>query len=493
MPKFLSNILDADRVDTTSSTNKFTTAGDISKLAGIAAGAEVNQNAFSTVAVSGQTSVTADSKTDTLTLVAGTNVTITTDAATDSITINSTASGGGNSFGTIAVSGQSDVIADAANDTLTFIAGSNVTLTTNATNDSITIAATDTNTTYSAGNGLGLSGTTFSLDTPGTITGATTNAVTADSHTHAVSLTAADVGALPISGGTLTGSLKSQSSTGAINVATAGVPSFESYSDGAGNASYMIFHRNAAYGVRFGLDTDNILKVGGFSMGANAYTIWHSGNFQTLTAGNGISGSSFNGSTARTWSIGAGTGITVGAADVGLTSITAGSTTAGALRYNGTTAANGQMNGSTNITADTTRLNYSGIFYAVGLRFGASGSSAYSDVRLKKDIKDIPDASKLIYALRPKTYKLKAELGGIDQYHYGLVAQEVVEDLHSNNIEKTAFLQYPREEDEYFGIDYTQLVAPLIATVQEQKSKIDILESRITKLEQVILALIPVK
>ena len=44
-------------------------------------------------------------------------------------------------FKTIAVSGQSDVVADSSTDTLTLIAGSNVTLTTNATNDSITIAA----------------------------------------------------------------------------------------------------------------------------------------------------------------------------------------------------------------------------------------------------------------------------------------------------------------------------------------------------------------
>jgi len=44
-------------------------------------------------------------------------------------------------FKTIAVSGQSDVVADSATDTLTLVAGSNITLTTNAGSDSITIAA----------------------------------------------------------------------------------------------------------------------------------------------------------------------------------------------------------------------------------------------------------------------------------------------------------------------------------------------------------------
>ena len=47
-----------------------------------------DQSLFSTIAVSGQSNVVADSTGDTLTLVAGTNVTITTDAGTDTITIN---------------------------------------------------------------------------------------------------------------------------------------------------------------------------------------------------------------------------------------------------------------------------------------------------------------------------------------------------------------------------------------------------------------------
>jgi hypothetical protein len=47
-----------------------------------------SQNIFKNIAVSGQSAVVADTNNDTLTLVAGTNITITTDAASDSITIN---------------------------------------------------------------------------------------------------------------------------------------------------------------------------------------------------------------------------------------------------------------------------------------------------------------------------------------------------------------------------------------------------------------------
>ena len=55
-------------------------------------------NSFSTVVVAGQSSVVADSTADNLTLVAGTNITITTNASTDTITINSTTSTGSITF-----------------------------------------------------------------------------------------------------------------------------------------------------------------------------------------------------------------------------------------------------------------------------------------------------------------------------------------------------------------------------------------------------------
>ena len=70
------------------STNDYTTT-EKNKLAGIASGAEVNQNAFSNIKV-GSTTVSADAKTDTLEIAAGSNITITPDATNDKITIAAT-------------------------------------------------------------------------------------------------------------------------------------------------------------------------------------------------------------------------------------------------------------------------------------------------------------------------------------------------------------------------------------------------------------------
>ena len=145
-------------------------------------------NAFGTIAVSGQSDVVADSNSDTLTLVAGSNITLTTNAAGDSITIASSGGGGGGSltiqdegsalstagttlnfvgagvtatgtgatktitipgtgtvseaFKTIAVSGSSDIVADSATDTLTLTAGSGMSISQDASTDTITFTST---------------------------------------------------------------------------------------------------------------------------------------------------------------------------------------------------------------------------------------------------------------------------------------------------------------------------------------------------------------
>jgi hypothetical protein len=100
-------------------------------------------SSFTTIAVSGQSNIVADQINDTLTFVAGSNVTITTDAGTDTITIS--AVGGGlasDSFSTIAVAGQNNVVADSATDTLTLVAGTGISITTDAGTDTVTITST---------------------------------------------------------------------------------------------------------------------------------------------------------------------------------------------------------------------------------------------------------------------------------------------------------------------------------------------------------------
>ena len=159
----------------TASNDGLMAKGDKGKLDGIAVGAEVNQNAFGNILV-GSTTIAADTKTDTLTFVAGTNVTLTPDAANDKLTIAAkdttyaaaTQSVAGlmsaadkkkldgvapgaevnqNAFSNILV-GSTSIAADTKTDTLTFVAGTNVTLTPDAANDKLTIAAKDT--TYAA-------------------------------------------------------------------------------------------------------------------------------------------------------------------------------------------------------------------------------------------------------------------------------------------------------------------------------------------------------
>ena len=121
-------------------TNITATYQDSDGTIDLVASAGTVTEAFKTIAVSGQTDVVADSGTDTLTFAAGANITLTTDASNDTLTIAATG-GAANAFSTLAVSGQSNVVADAATDTLTLVAGTGMTLTTDAGADSITFAS----------------------------------------------------------------------------------------------------------------------------------------------------------------------------------------------------------------------------------------------------------------------------------------------------------------------------------------------------------------
>lgn len=53
---------------------------------------------------------------------------------------------------------------------------------------------------------------------------------------------------------------------------------------GDDGAAMMVFDRRGKYGVMFGIDSDNKLKVGGLAMGRNSYEILHKGNTDFATA-----------------------------------------------------------------------------------------------------------------------------------------------------------------------------------------------------------------
>ena len=100
--------------------------------------------AFGTITVAGQSNVVAEQSNDTLTLVAGSNVTITTNATNDTITISASGGGGGGgpAFGTISVAGQSDIVAESENDVLTISAGTGISVSTVPGTDTLTITNT---------------------------------------------------------------------------------------------------------------------------------------------------------------------------------------------------------------------------------------------------------------------------------------------------------------------------------------------------------------
>ena len=100
--------------------------------------AESNNDVFKSIAVSGQSDIVADASTDTLTIVGSGGTSVTTNAGTDTLTISSTTVPD-NIFRTIAVSGQSDIVADATTDTLTVVGSGGTTITTNAGTDTLTI------------------------------------------------------------------------------------------------------------------------------------------------------------------------------------------------------------------------------------------------------------------------------------------------------------------------------------------------------------------
>lgn len=271
---------------------------------------------------------------------------------------------------------------------------------------------------------------------------------------------------LPLAGGTMSGALTTanagqslivrQGSSGAMANATGNLGGLSVRGAGAGNAAYMQFLTDS-FGAYFGIDTDNQLKIGGYSMGAVARRIVHEG----------LSAVSLGGTLATSGGITSG-GSVVG---TGFTSTTSGYSSAGAAagysfndRTAGTTWAHFATGGSMNVWNSNigTILEFQQGTGIATFHYNATGPDfiATSDPNLKDRIHRLQRGIADLRRMLPREYVKYADRSktGPGKKEVGFLATEVQEVLP-----EAAF----RRPDGYWGVSYGQITALLAASILE--------------------------
>ena len=102
---------------------------------------------------------------------------------------------------------------------------------------------------------------------------------------------------------------------------------------------------------------------------------------------------------------------------------------------------------------------------------GAVALTAVSDMRLKKNIKDINSGLDFILKLHPVEYQMKQ---GDDRINYGFIAQDIEQLIGTNN----CMLTIGADKDRTLGLRYTDFIAPLVKALQEQQKQIEELKEK---------------
>tara|TARA_Y100000588_G_scaffold234395_1_gene247964 strand:- start:962 stop:1858 length:897 start_codon:yes stop_codon:yes gene_type:complete len=115
--------------------------------------------------------------------------------------------------------------------------------------------------------------------------------------------------------------------------------------------------------------------------------------------------------------------------------------------------------------------------------YASNGTIQTSDLRLKKQIKKSDLGLAFIKELNPVSYYWKKNDNG---RHYGLIAQELLGVFQKHgikNVDEIATLDWDAENDRY-GLRYTELISPMIKSIQEQQQMIESQNNTIAELKE---------
>lgn len=106
----------------------------------------------------------------------------------------------------------------------------------------------------------------------------------------------------------------------------------------------------------------------------------------------------------------------------------------------------------------------------------SGGTEFVSDRRKKKDIKDlvIEKARSFIMGLRPRKYKFKKDISTSNRYHHGFIAQELKESMYDD-----WGVYCEDKEKDFIGLRYDEILADMVAVIQDQEKRIEALERKI--------------
>ncbi|MDA8817089.1 tail fiber domain-containing protein, partial [Alphaproteobacteria bacterium] len=276
----------------------------------------------------------------------------------------------------------------------------------------------------------------------------------------------------------------------------------------AGEDAFMQFHVAGDYATYFGLDgSTNDLAVGGWSKGANKYKIWHAGNDG---GGSGLDADTVDGIQASSFLRSDATDVMTGQLNIenhidmsynnstanrflklprsgGITFYGDGSDHHAIMSRNASNSAADDIlissYGGVHIDLDSNNNDGSGADFTIGkhnsstayLTFSGETSdltvsgnvTAYSDKRLKEEIKVIENAVEKVKEIRGVTYKdIETKIN-----RTGVIAQEV-EKVLPEAVTK-------HEETGMLSVAYGNMVGLLIESVKELTERVETLEKKL--------------